>query len=188
MENKKLELVVKGEITLPTRNFEEIKEKIRNTDIMLIGEDVAEIFGVQEQLAMEKKAFLEKVDEVLAQAKEYEKMLTEYIDGELKPMMLEYAENSKKVITKEKMDKDGNIYTVEEVKHELPKGFVYKKSPSTFEYNEELIPDKYFKIERKLDKVKVKKAYKDGESFLPGSVIEKDGGATIAISKDKLNG
>lgn len=184
MENKKLELVARGEITLPEKNFEEIKDKIKNTDIMLIGKEVAEIFKVQEQLAMEKKAFMEQVDEVLKQAREYEAMIADYIDNELKPMVLEFAENSKRVITKEKMDKEGNIYTVEETKYDLPKGFTYKKSPATYEYNEELIPDEFFK--KSLDKAKVKKAYKDGAELPSGSVIEKDGGATIAITKGSL--
>lgn len=179
----KKEIIIKHELYVPEKTFDELTSKIRNEDTLKTGPDLAEILKVRKSLSETKKEFMDKVNEQLASFKEYEENIENFIEKELKPRYLEYVNATGVTKVKNKMDKNGDVIEVEEFEYKLPEGVVYKSGTTTFEYNESMFGDEFFK--KTLKKTEAKKAWTNGE--VPKEAVSAVKGApSISITEDKV--
>lgn len=157
--SKELQIKIETSIALPEKNFEELKGAIENKDIQLIAPEVKDLLEVRDSMDKAKEEFEKIVADKMRLFNENYKQLTDYIENDLKPKLIEYAEATGHEKTKVNQE-TGEI--TKKFVHNLPKGMVYTRGRASFEYDESRITDdKYYKKE--LKKTEVKKAIENGE-------------------------
>lgn len=182
-KEQKFTIALTQEIILPERNLEEIKAKIANTDIMLIGEDLHQLTDLDEKMEKYRAEFLQKVKEAFAAYDENHDKLKEAIN-EVKARALEHVKNTSRIEEKIKIGKDGIAIKEENLKYNLPSGIAYVSGTTTYDYDESKITDEQY-WKKELKKTAVKAAVKEGK-LSADVLIEKRGEPSIRITSASL--
>lgn len=178
---KEIKVKVDGIIAVP-EGLQELSDHVKEAYKIGLSTQQIKKHAIQ---TLQAKAMLEDgYDKIKAQMAVFEKQYKAYkdmigdIEGTIKQIAIEDAENHKSI--KRKIDHNtGEVIDVVEVK--LPKGFSYRKGTTSFNYKEELIPDKFFK--KTLKKTEAKKALESGElSYDVVDIIEGQPSINLLLS------
>lgn len=180
---------VKGELVVHDINLQELEDKFKGffENTKTLRNDVILLEGVNQRMDLafdDIEAEFKKIKNLYnSRKKEIQRVLDIYKEKVIEEGLKNKTETEK---FKKKVDAEtGEVFTTREVKVDwkTPKGVTIKRSPIKWAYNEELIPDEYFKKE--LKKSEVKKAVQAGK--LPDNVVTlTEGSLSVIIDSLKI--